>query len=249
MRSRNDNGPDLARLAAAFWLTLAAAALPAAAGNFSVAPVRIELQGGQRTAVLTVHNEDTGPLLIQLSTLSWSQPAGEEKYEATHELLATPPIFTLPAQGEQIIRVALRREPEATRELAYRLLLAEVPQSADKDFTGLRVALHLSLPVFVHAAAPATASMAWHGQWRQDGTIEVRASNSGQTHLQISDFSLQFAGTAQSVHAAVTRYVLPGSTVSWQLAPPAGVAHEAAVSVHGFSDQGEFQADVAIAGP
>jgi fimbrial chaperone protein len=155
----------------------------------------------------------------------------------------------LPPHGEQIVRVALRREPESTRELAYRLLLAEVPQSADKEFTGLRVALHLSLPVFVRAAAPAPAAMAWQGQWRPDGTLEVRASNSGQAHLQISDFNLQFAGTSQTIHAAVTRYVLPGSTVSWQLAPPAGVAHDAAVAVHGFSDQGEFQADVAIAGP
>ena len=70
-----------------------AAAVPAAAGNFSVAPVRIDLQGTQRTAVITVHNEDAAPLLIQVSTLSWSQPGGEEKYETTRELLATPPVL------------------------------------------------------------------------------------------------------------------------------------------------------------
>ena len=226
-----------------------AAAVPAAAGNFSVAPVRIELQGAQRTAVITVHNDAAAPLLIQVSTLSWSQPGGEESYGATRELLATPPIFTLPAQGEQIVRVALRREPDARRELDYRLLLAEVPQSADRDFTGLRVALHLSLPVFVKAAVPTSASVTWRGQWQADSTLAVSASNSGQAHLQISDFNLKFAGTDQTAHAAVTRYVLPDSTVSWKLTPPAGVAHDAAITVHGFSDQGEFQADVAIAGP
>ena len=226
-----------------------AAAVPAAAGNFSIAPVSIELQGTQRTAVLTVHNEDSAPLLIQVSTLRWSQPGGEEKYDATHDLLATPPIFTLPAQGEQIIRVALRRDPDPTRELEYRLLLAEVPQSTDKNFTGLRVALHLSLPVFVKATAATKASLAWRGQWQEDGTLAVSANNSGQAHLQISDFILQFAGTNQTAHAAVTRYVLPGSTVTWKLSPPAGVAHDAAVAVHVFSDQGEFQADIAIAGP
>ena len=226
-----------------------AAAVPAAAGNFSIAPVSIELQGTQRTAVLTVHNEDAAPLLIQVSTLVWSQPGGEEKYDTTHDLLATPPIFTLPAQGEQIIRVALRHDPDPTRELDYRLLLAEVPQSTDKNFTGLRVALHLSLPVFVRAAAATKASLEWRGQWQEDGTLAVSASNSGQAHLQISDFILQFAGTQQTAHAAVTRYVLPGSTVTWKLSTPAGVAHDAVVALHGFSDQGEFQADVAIAGP
>ena len=238
----------MARRATA-WMLMLAAGVPAAAGNFSVAPVRVELQGAQRTAVITVHNNDAVPLLIQVSTLSWSQPGGEENYDATRELLATPPIFTLPAQGEQIVRVALRREPDATRELDYRLLLSEVPQSVDKDFTGLRVALHLSLPVFVKAAAPTSAALTWRGQWQPDGTLAVSASNSGQAHLQVSDFNLRFASTDQTAHAAVTRYVLPGCTVTWQLTPPAGVAHDTAVAVHGFSDQGEFQADVAIAGP
>ena len=225
-----------------------AAALPAAAGNFSVAPVRVELQGSQRTAVITVHNNDAAPLLIQVSTLAWSQTGGEEKYDATRELLATPPIFTLPPQGEQIVRIALRREPDATRELDYRLMLAEVPQSADKDFTGLRVALHLSLPVFVKANSASAPVLSWSGQWQSDGTLSVSATNTGLTHLQVSDFNLSFAGTDQSVHAAVTRYVLPGSTVTWQLKPAAGVRHDAAAVIHGYSDQGDFQADVALAG-
>jgi fimbrial chaperone protein len=230
-------------------MLMLAAGVPAAAGNFSVAPVRIELRGAQRTAVITVHNDDATPLLIQVSALSWSQPGGEENYAATRDLLATPPIFTLPPQGEQIVRVALRREPDPTRELGYRLLLAEVPQSDDKEFTGLRVALHLNLPVFVQAVAPAAAAMTWRGQWQADGTLAVSASNSGTAHLQISDFNLRFAGTDQTAHAAVTRYVLPGSTVTWKLTPPASIAHDAAVAVQGSSDQGEFQADVAIAGP
>jgi fimbrial chaperone protein len=229
-------------------MLMLAAAVPAAAGNFSVAPVRVELQGGQRTAVITVHNNDAAPLLIQVSTLSWSQPEGEEHYEPTRELLATPPIFTLPPQGEQIVRIALRREPDAERELNYRLLLAEVPQSPDKDFTGLQVALHLSLPVFVKAVAAAPAELSWRGQWQADGTLAVTANNSGHAHLQISDFSLSFAGIDQTAHAAVTRYVLPGSTVRWQLKPPSGVTRNAAIVIHGYSDQGEFQADLPIAG-
>ena len=226
-----------------------AAAVPAAAGNFTVSPIGIDLQGAQRTAVLTVHNEDSAPLLIQVSVLSWSQPGGEEKYEETRELLATPPIFTLPAHGEQIVRVALRRAPDATRELAYRLLLAEVPQSTDPNFTGLRVALHLNLPVFVRASSPTMASLAWRGQWHPDGTLTVSANNNGQAHVQIADFILQIGGVDQAARGSMTRYVLPGSTVSWRFSPAANLAHDLAVAVHGHSDQGEFQADVSIAGP
>jgi fimbrial chaperone protein len=226
-----------------------AAAVPAAAGNFSIAPVRIELQGAQRTAVLTVHNDDAAPLLIQVSALSWTQPGGEEDYGPTHELLATPPVFTLPPKADQIVRVALRREPDPARELAYRVLLAEVPSAPAKDFTGLQVALRLSLPVFVKAAmAPATAALNWRAQWQPDGTLSLTATNGGKAHLQVSDFNLQFAGSGASAHGSASRYVLPGSTVSWKLTPPAGVARDAAITVTGLSDQGEFRADVATAG-
>ncbi len=225
-----------------------AAAAPAAAGTFSIAPVRIELQGSQRTAVLTVHNDDAAPLVVQVSTLNWTQAGGEESNAPTRELLATPPVFTLPPNGEQIVRVAVRRDPDPSRELDYRLLLAEVPQPADKNFTGLRVALRLSIPVFVKAASPAPALLRWRAHWLADGGLALSATNEGTTHQQVSDFTLHFAGAEALARGVVSRYVLPGSTVTWKIAPPAGVAHDAAISIRGASDQGDFQADVAFAG-
>lgn len=231
------------------WMLMLAAAGTAAAGTFSIAPVRVELSGAQRTAVLTVHNDDAAALVVQVSTLNWAQAAGEEVYGVTRELLATPPVFTLPPNGEQIVRVALRRDPDAARELDYRLLLAEVPQPVDKSFTGLRVALRLSIPVFVKAVSPAPAALAWRAQWQADGQLAVSASNAGQAHVQVSDFTLRFAGSEATARGVVSRYVLPGSTVTWEIAPPTGVAQGSAMTIHGASDQGDFQADVALAGP
>jgi len=230
------------------WMLMLAAAGPAAAGTFSIAPVRVELSGSERTAVLTVHNDDAAPLVVQVSTLNWTQAGGEEANAPTRELLATPPVFTLPPNGEQIIRVALRRDPDATRELDYRLLLAEVPQPADKNFTGLRVALRLSIPVFVKAASASAAQLRWSAHWLADGGLSVSATNEGLTHQQVSDFTLHFAGSEALARGVVSRYVLPGSTVTWKIAPPAGVAHDAAIRIEGASDQGDFKADVAFAG-
>lgn len=230
------------------WMLMLAAAGPAAAGTFSIAPVRVELAGSERTAVLTVHNDDAAPLIVQVSTLNWTQAGGEEANAPTRELLATPPVFTLPPSGEQIVRVALRREPDATRELDYRLLLAEVPQAPDKNFTGLRVALRLSIPVFVKATNAAAAQLRWSAHWLPDGGLSVSATNEGLTHQQVSDFTLHFSGSDALARGVVSRYVLPGSTVTWKIAPPPGIAHDAAISIRGASDQGDFQADVAFAG-
>jgi fimbrial chaperone protein len=237
-----------ARLLGVWMLSLAAASL-AAAGSFSVSPIRIELSKGQPTAVMTVRNNDTAPVIIQASTLSWGQPGGEEAYGPTRELLVTPPIFTLPPDGEQIVRVALRREPEATRELAYRLLLAEVPQAADKEFTGLRVALRLSLPVFVRPMTPAKPEVEWHATWTGENQLQVTAANSGTAHLQVTDFELRFPGVEVAEKVAVSRYVLPGSAITWEVKVPAEVSRTASVAIHGFSDSGEFQAETQITGP
>lgn len=237
-----------ARMAAA-WMLYLAAASQAAAGNFSVSPIRIDLSGAQPTAVVTVHNNDAAPLLVQAATLSWTQPAGEESYADTKDILATPTVFTLPPDGDQIVRVALRRGADASKELAYRLMLSEVPQAASENFTGLRVALRLSLPIFVKPAAEARADVAWQGNRNADGTLTVSALNKGAAHVQITDFDLSFADQPDPTKVAVTRYVLPGNTVSWNVKVPATASKAPSARIHGFSSNGEFEADLRIVGP
>src|SRR5215469_11000812 len=128
-----------------------AAAGPAAASSISVAPIRVELSGTKRTAVLTVRNADDAPVVVQARPVAWSQRDGEDQLDDTHDLVVTPPLFTVPGKGQQVLRVALLRDADATRELDYRLVLSEVPSSVTPDITGLRVALRITLPVFVAA--------------------------------------------------------------------------------------------------
>lgn len=225
-----------------------AAAAPAAAGNFSVSPIRVELSAGQPTAVITVHNNDAAPLLVQASMLAWTQPGGEEKYVESRDLISTPPVFTLPPDGDQIIRVALRRGADPSRELSYRLMLAEVPPAAAPDFTGLRVALRLSLPVFVKPAAAASANLAWQAKRSPDGSLVVSATNNGTAHSQVTDFELKFPDQPEATKVAVARYVLPGSTVNWTVSS-AAASRATRGSIRGFSSTGEFQADIDITGP
>jgi fimbrial chaperone protein len=237
-----------ARFAAA-WMLYLAAASQAAAGNFSVSPVRVDLSAAQPTAVITVHNNDSAPLLVQAATLSWTQPSGEESYADTRDILATPTVFTLPPDGDQIVRVALRRGVDMSRELSYRILLSEVPQAAREGFTGLRVALRLSLPIFIKPSAEARADVAWQAKRNADGALLVSASNKGTAHLQITDFELLFADQPEPTKVAVTRYVLPGSTVTWNARTPPAASHATSARIRGFSSSGEFQADVSIVGP
>src|ERR1700722_18354111 len=138
---------DFMRKIHAMTLILGAAMVaPASASTFNISPIRAELTNSHRTEALTITNGEDSPVVVQVRVLSWSQKGGAEQLEDTRELLATPPVLKIPANSQQIIRVALRREPDSAQELTYRVIFEEVPQAAPKDFTGLCGALGLSIP-------------------------------------------------------------------------------------------------------
>ena len=227
-------------------LACVAIAAPAAASTFNISPIRAQLTGSHRTEALTLINADDSPVVVQVRVVSWSQKDGTEQLEDTRELLATPPVLQIPANGQQIVRVALRRDPDPAQELTYRVVFEEVPQAAAKDFTGLRVALRLSIPVFVAPAhGKANPQVAWESRWLPNGQLELAATNSGSGHLQITDFEAQFPGSLMPLRGMTSKYVLPGSRMSWVLTPPADATRQGAIPIRGHSDQGDFSADVA----
>lgn len=71
----------------------------ACAGSFQVNPVRATLTASLPVGSLTVRNTGSEPAVVQLEVVSWSQQAGNDVYTPTKEILATPPIFTVPAGG------------------------------------------------------------------------------------------------------------------------------------------------------
>jgi fimbrial chaperone protein len=225
-------------------LLLLAAAERTMAGSFSVTPVRVELSQGHRTSVLTLRNPGDTPLTVQVSLVDWTQPEGEDRYAATHDVLATPPVFTIPGNSEQIIRVALRRDADAARELPYRIFFEEVPQAASRDFNGLNVALRIGVPVFLQPRAAAHSDLSWELHGLPDGRLQIDAINRGAAHVQVTDFDLAFDASESRVHVGVVKYVLPGSRMSWTVTPPAGTSTAGAAHIHGFSDHGEFNAAV-----
>ena len=224
-------------------LAMAHAAL---AGSFSVTPVRVELTEARRTAVLTLHNPEDSPLTLQVALVDWAQADGLDHYADTHDLLATPPVFTIPAKSEQIVRVALRRDLDPARELPYRIFFEQVPESAPRDFNGLNIALRIGVPVFLLPHATTHADLTWEAHYLADGRLQILANNRGSAHVQVTDFDLRLGSGASTLHVADVKYVLPGSQMSWTVTPPAGTDPASMAHLHGFSDRGELTADIAV---
>jgi fimbrial chaperone protein len=192
-------------------------ALPAAfAGTFTISPLRVDFADTTGMAVLTVRNEDAKPVVVQTQGLAWSQEGGQDALNPSRDLLISPAVFTLPAGGSQLIRVALRRSVDPARELTYRVLLQEVPQAASPDFNGLQMVLRLSVPVFVEPLAPATPQVVWSTSRGDDGKLTLSARNDGTAHLRLHRFAVKTSdGAATVLDQPELAYVLPGSSRHW----------------------------------
>jgi fimbrial chaperone protein len=168
--------------------------------------------------VLTVRNDEDAPALIQVEALNWAQDDGQDRLDPTIDLLVSPTVFTLPPKGTQLVRVALRSNPDPTRELSYRVILQEVPPEASPDFTGLRVALRLSLPAFVAPTTTAKPDLAFSATLDANSAIVLRADNNGGAHARVLGLTLTpESGTGPVLQDSVATYVLPGQFRTWTL--------------------------------
>jgi fimbrial chaperone protein len=227
--------------------------LQAHAGTFSISPLRVELSSSAQTGVLTIRNQEATPVVVQADTRLWTQADGQEQLSPTRDVLVSPAVFTIPANGSQIVRVALRRAPDAERELSYRLILTEVPQPANPDFTGLSVALRLSLPVFVAPAEKAEPQLDWSATRNADGRLALAARNSGNAHARVLNFTVTSAtGNGGAVAQSTTAYILPGQSRTWTL----DKNHNEATSntdwqrlrVKGTTEAGDFEVETRLEG-
>lgn len=232
---------------AAFGLALFFCAAPLShAGAFTVNPVRVTLSPTQRVAAITVSNAGKEASVIQLETSRWTQQGGQDVLTATREILATPPIFTLPPGGSQIVRVGMRRPADVQHELTYRLLLREVPPPQPVA-QGLRVALAISMPVFVVSAHPAFSNLQWSAARLADGSIQLQARNIGTAHVQIGSVELSpHEGAVPVVRQSVATYVLPGNTRSWTLKSAVKVPAGSSLRLRASTDAGDVQASITL---
>lgn len=229
-----------------FSLAIAAAAT-ATAGSFQVSPINPTLSNHHPVSALTVRNTGATPTVIQLDAMVWSQPDGVDTYTPAPDILATPPIFTLPAGGTQVIRVGSRLPPDAKAERSYRLFLSEIPPPPKADFNGLRMALRISLPLFVQPTTPVAPQLEWRATPSDKGHIRIEATNRGLGHARLSAFKLSAGTNSEPLHIpAETVYVLPGASHVWMV--EASVASGTPLHLSAQSDAGELQTDLVVAG-
>lgn len=189
----------------------------AAAGAYSVHPVKILLSVTQPATTLKVHNRAQTPVTIQLAPKQWSHTGDSDELTDTRDLIAVPPVFTMAPGATQIVRVGLRHPDPVHIETPYRLLLQEIPNSANQ---GLQLALNMSLPVFVAPTEPPAANPIWSLHRNGNDSLLLRIENQGSAHFKFNSWRLR-SGERDIGAGEKLRYVLPGGLREWTISPAA----------------------------
>lgn len=212
----------------ALTLALLLTGTPAAAGVFSVTPVRVFMGLRDRAVAITLTNEGDTPIALQADINAWTQkPDGTDDLVLTEDLILAPPIIKLAPRARQVVRLALLRPADASRQLTYRMIVREVPEATAPRGNAMEIpiALALSMPVFVTppvAKREVSCELA-----RQADTLQAVCTNSGSAYAQVREATLS-RGAAALARFEGGNYILPGIRkvipLKGDAAVPAGAA-------------------------
>ncbi|MEE7561399.1 molecular chaperone, partial [Xanthomonas sp. Kuri4-2] len=193
----------------------------AAAASLQLAPTMLSLAPEQNADGLWLSNSGSAPVQVQVRAYRWTQHDGSEDLQPTQDLLISPPMRSLPAGERQLIRV-IRAHPAApAEEVAYRVIVDELPRP-EAERSGMQFVLRYSVPVFVLPREPEQPQPDLRARLLRDadGSASLEVSNRGSAHAQIADLRHVADGSPRFALNGLVGYVLPGQTMRWSLGKP-----------------------------
>lgn len=200
-------------------LLVCVASLPAKAQTLSVTPVTVVMTPGEMATSLTITNPGARILSFQLRAFTWTQSGtGETLLTPADDLIASPPLGTIPPGGGQIIRLVLRH-PARGIEATYRILLDEIPPPATAGTVNIQI--RMSIPVFAEPPTRVFPQLQWSVQ-SDGGQAFLVGVNNGGLHALARTLSLTTTeGVKLQLEGQGMPYILPGAARRWRLDPRA----------------------------
>jgi fimbrial chaperone protein len=209
---------------------IACQAAPARAAVISVSPVILEFAPGQKALTTTISNPGDQTIQVQVRLVRWSSAGDGETYTPTRDIGFSPPMFELKPSERQVVRMVLRTPRLPDRELAYRLIVDQLP---DPEARGVQMPVRMVMPVFVAPDAKGRGRLTWTATADGSGAV-LTAHNTGPRRVKIVDLNFTPAGGATE-RAGVRGYVLAGEARTWRVQARPGAA---AVQVNAKTEDG-----------
>lgn len=191
----------------------------AGATGLQVAPTTLHLGSATGAKGLWLSNSGDQVLHAQVRVFRWTQQNGKDVLETSRGLVISPPMLELAAGARQLVRVIRTGAPPQTSEVAYRVLVDELP-IATPDAGGVDFLLRYSIPVFSQSAGESTPVLEWSLEAGEDAVI-LHVANYGNGHAKLAGLSFVSAGGEQwNLAAGLLGYVLADSSMRWPLDAP-----------------------------
>lgn len=215
-----------------FWLlaVLAAMAAPSAsAASLQASPITVEFRAADQAQALWLTNTGDAPVHAQVRIQRWTQEGGSEQLTASREIVASPAIVEVAPGQKQLVRLMRPQASAPAGELAYRVIVDELPEAGAPAQTGLNLLLRYSIPAFVLPAG-VTPYMERTSRTPPTDMTKVSATLSGgtlaitnhdQSRLRITQLAYVNAdGSRVALNQGLFGYVLAGQRMQWPLALP-----------------------------
>ena len=216
----------------------------AAAGEYSITPLRIDLDRNARSAVVTLTNTGSDSIDFQISAMEWTQDAeARDSYAPSTDVVFFPKILTLKPEESRVVRIGVQSTPPA-RERTYRLFVEPIPKRSQEPLPpGAHVSVNLrfALPIFVKPPIVNAAGEIDHAALR-DGKLTLAVRNTGNEHLRFDDGAALIGRDADGreilSQRLELRYVLAGAAKPLSYTLPKEVcARLASLEVHARAPQ------------
>jgi fimbrial chaperone protein len=209
----------------------------ASAASLRVAPVVIDLTAPTASSHITLWNDAAKPINVQVRIFKWNQATGADVLVPAQEVVASPPITSMKAGGQSLVRIVRTSKAPVSGEESYRLVVDELPTAGSQAATVVMVVRH-SIPVFFSQDQVSAPSVEWNIA-PSVGGYQVTAVNRGQRRFKVANLSLKTGTATLGKREGLVGYVLGGSSVSWFVA---GKKTAGAVTVSGEHEGGSFNA-------
>ena len=217
------------------------------ANAIQIAPIRLTLSAKKPVKAMTITNQGNDTAVLQLQAMRWTQQNGNDIYQPSKDLIASPPIMTIAPHKSQIVRLALRKNTPSDNEIAYRVYIQEVPQAQHKNDEGDTVVmlLRFGVPVFILPSTKIQQNLQWQTKRLGGGQVQIKLVNSSNVHIEISHLNLVDLNTKKILMTTDTfAYLLPGQSKTWQVKSTA--IKDKAVQITANTDWGVVSANSSL---
>lgn len=192
------------------------------AGGFQVYPIRVFLNASDSSTLMTVKNDSSERLRLQVGVMAWDQnKQGEMVLNPTDDIIFYPTLLAINPGDQRNLRVGTHTK-DVAKEKSYRIIVEELPPTEKLQSSGVRFLTKVSIPIFIQPRKLEAKGVIDQLTLRK-GELSFDIKNAGNVHIQPREIRVRGIAADGSLsldHKIPGWYVLSGGLREYRIEVP-----------------------------